>query len=91
MLGLVKVKAFVERIVDLAVENIRLEEEEEELLVIGLNRVLLGNPGTGKTTFAVGCGGGGCGVVWCVCVVVVCGKRFTLTRAENLRGAIRPP
>eukprot|EP01063_Lacrimia_lanifica_P027259 TRINITY_DN3805_c0_g1_i2.p1 TRINITY_DN3805_c0_g1~~TRINITY_DN3805_c0_g1_i2.p1 ORF type:complete len:2457 (+),score=568.87 TRINITY_DN3805_c0_g1_i2:120-7490(+) len=52
MEGLKKVKAAVDAILDVVDDNNRLEEALKEPRALPLNRILLGNPGTGKTTVA---------------------------------------
>jgi SpoVK/Ycf46/Vps4 family AAA+-type ATPase len=50
MEGLVPVKTSIDSIIRLVVANATREEQGKPLLNVTLNRIFLGNPGTGKTT-----------------------------------------
>eukprot|EP01041_Mallomonas_annulata_P012967 gene12967-27372_t len=50
MEGLKEVKQSVRDLLDLVIENAQREEDEVPLFAVTLNRIFLGNPGTGKTT-----------------------------------------
>ena len=52
MEGLQRVKKAIEAILKVVDTNMQREEELKPLIDVPLNRVLLGNPGTGKTTVA---------------------------------------
>ena len=70
MEGLQPVKESVEQIIKLVVQNAKREEREESVVDVVLNRVFVGNPGTGKTT--------GCTLTECIYIQAVEGKRTSL-------------
>ena len=52
MVGLRSVKAAVQQLVATFTRNVELEEEEKPTIDINMNKVFLGNPGTGRTNTA---------------------------------------